>query len=133
MIYTITIFFHLFLCSTTTNDSTDVHLSFGRRVGCIGSGICAIEQPDSYRKSTYDALGTIEVIQNNIVLKIDKTSISVADAQNQFKENTFIMKEQLPLSEKLCNSIGVDQHRNIATGTYSVIESENTYQITFLK
>lgn len=130
MLYTITIFLHFFIASPNT---TDVHLSFGRRTGCIGSGICAIEKPDTYNKSTYDALGTIEVVRDNIILKINKNSISVANAQSQFKENTFTMEEQLPLSEKLSSAIGVDSNRNFSTGTYIVTESKDHYELTFLK
>ena len=122
-----------FTTNATENNTTDVHLSFGRRTGCIGSGVCAIEKPDNYNKSTYDALGTIEVVRDNIILKINKSSISVADAQAQFKDKTFRMEEKLPLSENLTAAIGVDQNRNIPTGTYTVIESKDHYEIMFLK
>ena len=130
MIYTITIFFHFLLASQNT---TDVHLSFGRRTGCIGSGACAIEQPNNYFKSTYDGIGTIEVVRGDIILTINKNSISVADAQTQFKENIFTMEEQLPLSQNLSNAIGVHSNRRILTGSYNVIESAYSYEITFPK
>ncbi len=130
MLYTISIFLHFFLYSELSN-TTDVHLSFGRRTGCIGSGVCAIEKPESYHKSTYDALGTIEVARENIILKINKSSISVADAQTQFKDQTFRMEEKLPLSENLTAAIGGDQNRNIPAGTYNVVESKNHYEIMF--
>ncbi len=130
MIYTITILFHFFLASQNT---TDVHLSFGRRTGCIGSGTCAIDKPNNYSKSTYDVNGTIEVIRGNIILTVNKNSISVADAQTQFQENIFTMEEQLPLSEHLSSAIGVDNNQSISTETYTVIESKDTYEITFLK
>lgn len=133
MIYIVVIFFHIFLSTEVKNITTDVHLSFGRRTGCIGSGTCAIEKPNNYSKSTYDANGTIEVVRDNIILKINKSSISVANAQAQFKDNTFTMEEKLPLSEHLSSAIGVDSNRSISTGTYTVIESKDHYEITFLK
>ena len=132
MTYIIFIIFHLSLVNEV-NTSTDVHLSFGRRTGCIGSGVCAIEKPENYHKSTYDALGTIEIVRDNIILKINKSSISVADAQVQFKDQTFRMEEKLPLSESLTAAIGIDQNRNIPTGTYTVVESKDHYEIMFLK
>ena len=131
MIYFITIFFHVSMWISTT--TTDVHLSFGRRTGCIGSGICAIEKPNNYFKSTYDASGTIEVVRDHIVLKINKNSISVADAQTQFKENTFTMEEKLPLSESLSSAIGVDRSQHLSSGAYAITESKDTYEITFVK
>ena len=127
----ILLYFLLVNCDTTA--PTDVHLSFGRRTGCIGSGVCAIEKPENYHKSTYDALGTIEIVRDNIILKINKSSISVADAQVQFKDQTFRMEEKLPLSESLTAAIGIDQNRNIPTGTYTVVESKDHYEIMFLK
>jgi len=131
MTYLIFILIYLFLGNEI--ETTDVHLSFGRRAGCIGSGACAIETPESYHKSTYDAIGTIEVINNDLILKINKSSISVADAKAQFKQNIFTMEEELPLSENLSRAIGVDQNRKISIGNYTVIESKNFHKITFTK
>lgn len=116
-----------------TTYKQDVGVAFGQRIGCIGTGLCLIVPQERFAGATYDALAEVEVDNNGkTTLKVKKNSISMAKAEEQFKDDWFEMTKDISIpitSNSTTQKKGYSA--TIKKGKFPIIENSEYYIISF--
>jgi hypothetical protein len=111
-----------------------VGLQFGKQINCIGQGLCLMVPPDEFEGGSFDAMGEIIVGMNGkMSLKIDKNSISVAKAEEQFGNLVFEIKENIEIMPTATTNSAQrgNSTLTIQKGLFPVVEDEESYTISF--
>ncbi|MFK8009087.1 MAG: hypothetical protein AB8H03_22190 [Saprospiraceae bacterium] len=123
-----------FSTSIFESNSTEVNVSFNKKNCGIGHGICVVKPPDQRTGSSSDASGTLKInSQGKLILEINKSTISVAESQEQFDQQQFSITDDFRLSAEITNELGFQNQDNLTLkkGTYPVTETTDKYVIQF--
>ena len=110
-----------------------VGVQFGTKMGCLGTGLCILVPPNEFNGGTFDAMGQIVVSRGGkTILKIDKNSISVAKAEEQFGNSLFEIKEDFELMPISSNTAQRGNRSvKIKKGFFPISEDEKNFTISF--
>jgi hypothetical protein len=111
----------------------EVNIKFGRGPNCTGRGSCSLAQPDGKQNTTFDSSGELYVnAGGNLVLEIDKSSMTVQMMEEQFVEGMFLMEENLVIPESLGEAINSGPSGSvIQAGIYPVQNFPDYFLIQF--
>jgi|TARA_B110000967_G_C18586527_1_gene412286 hypothetical protein len=111
----------------------EVGVTFGNNSFCEGIGPCMLIPPDRFPGNNYDAIGEIIIgTDGKITLKIKKNSISVAKAEEQFKDDFFEVSKEV----ELLPSLSSESQRRVGEsiikkGKFPVVSDNDFYTISF--
>ena len=113
---------------------SEVGVLFGNPPTCTGVGFCVVTPRERFEGASYDAMGTIIVAKDGKVsLQIDKKTISVAKAEEQFGGGgLFEIKEDLELMPEMNKRAAKGAAPpQIKKGNFPVTEDADFYTISF--
>ena len=117
-----------------TTTRSEVGIMFGSSPNCMGAGLCVATPPERFAGASYDAMGEVLVdTGGKVSLRIDKKTISVAKAEEQFGGGaSFEIKKDLelmPSMDKRAAKGGTPPQ--IKKGSFPVTEDADFYTISF--
>lgn len=109
-----------------------VNIQFGRGPNCTSRGICSVDAPSGSPSFSGGNLSPAQITyrsNNQLVITIFKTDISVSAMQTQFVNGTFEQLESISFTDP--NLPESSPPVSIAVGSYTVDDLGDRYSISF--
>ena len=114
-------------------ENSNVGVEFGRGPNCDGhSGLCSVSSGDAGRAASGSQMGTFYLnTDEELQLKILKSSINDSESTQQFDDGWFEQEEDLLLSPEVLAPLGIAAPYTIKKGVYPVSENSTYYIVDF--